>query len=166
MGFTDKSSRYFVVGYVIADCPLRLTVEVKRLFKKLNLRNNRVVNEFKFSNDSEFVRNKFLKYISRSEIDAGQIVLRKTRVADHLRDNKPILYNFVIAEYIVRDVIASYPDVAHINLHLDLSMSRKSRDSFNQYFAEKVSWKSFINGTERAITEYFMIIPTTNHVCR
>jgi hypothetical protein len=60
--------------------------------------------------------------------------------------------NFVIAEYIMRDVLAAYGDAAHINLHVDLSMSKSSRQALDRYFAEKVSWKTFVSGNERPLT--------------
>lgn len=137
---------------MVANCPFRAEVDVKRLLKKLNLRHHRRINEFKFTNDSDFVRHKFLNLIGGLEIEAGRVVIKKTAVTPHLRENKKILYNFVIAEYIMRDVMAAYGDADHINLHLDLSMSKSSRQAFDRYFAEKVSWKTFVSGNDRLIT--------------
>jgi hypothetical protein len=79
-------------------------------------------------------------------------VIKKTAVASHLRQNKKILYNFVIAEYIMRDVMTSYSDAYQINLHLDLSMSKSSREAFDRYFAERVSWKNCIMGIDHYMT--------------
>jgi hypothetical protein len=137
---------------VVANCPFRAEVDVKRLLKKLNLRHHRKINEFKFTNDSDFIWHKFLNLIGSLEIEAGRVVIKKTAVAPHLRENKKILYNFVIAEYIIRDIMAAYGDADHINLHLDLSMSKSSRQAFDRYFAEKVSWKTFVSGNDRLIT--------------
>lgn len=137
---------------MVANCPFRAEVDVKRLLKKLNLRHHHKISEFKFSNDSDFVRHKFLILIGSLEIEAGRVVIKKTAVAPHLRGNKKILYNFVIAEYIMRDVMAAYGDIDHINLHLDRSMSKSSREAFDRYFAEKVSWKTYVSGNDRLIT--------------
>ncbi|MGH9923696.1 MAG: hypothetical protein ACRD38_13185, partial [Nitrososphaerales archaeon] len=78
---------------------------------------HRKISEFKFSNDSDFVRHKFVNLIGSPEIEAGRVVIKKTAVAPHLRENKNVLYNFVVAEYIMHDVMAAYGDVEHINLH-------------------------------------------------
>jgi hypothetical protein len=153
LGFTDKASKYFIIGYVVANCPFRAEVDVKRQLKKLNLRNHHKINEFKFTNDRDFVRHKFLNLIDSLEIEAGTVVIKKTAVVERLRDNKKKLYNFVIAEYIMRNVMAVYGDIDHINLHLDQSMSKRSREEFGRYFTEKVSWKIYASGNSgRQIT--------------
>ena len=126
-------------------------MDVKRLLKKLNIRKQIKISEFKFSNDRDYVRHKMLDLITSLDIDAGRIVIRKTAVRPHLQASKSILYNFVIAEYIMRDVLASYDSINHINLHLDLSMSKNSRIKFDEYFAEKVSWRSSLSGINRQI---------------
>lgn len=122
------------------------------MLKKLNLRHHHKINEFKFTNDSDFVRHKFLNLIGNLEIESGRVIIKKTAVAAHLRDNKKKMYNFVIAEYIMRDIMAVYDDADHINLHIDRSMSKSSREEFDKYFAEKISWKISVSGIERRIT--------------
>ncbi|HEX7032641.1 MAG TPA: hypothetical protein VF172_06545 [Nitrososphaera sp.] len=66
LGFTDNASKYFIIGYVVGNCPFRVRVEVRRLLKKLNVRNHCKISEFKFSNDSDIVRHKFLNLIKGS----------------------------------------------------------------------------------------------------
>lgn len=79
-------------------------------------------------------------------------MIKKKTIVVHLRGNKNILYNFVIAEYIVRDVMAYEGDVDHINLYLDRSMSESSREAFDRCFAEELSWKTFVSGNDLLIT--------------
>ena len=155
LGFTDKASKHFIIGYVVASNPRRVNADVKRLLRSLNQRHHRKINEFKFSNDTdEFVRQKFLNLIGDLELEAGRIVIeKKAVVSSYLRDNKKKLYNYVIAEYILNDVMAVYGDIDHISLHLDRSMSKSSREEFDSYFAKKVSWKiADSDNTAREIT--------------
>jgi hypothetical protein len=152
LGFSRKSTNYFVIGFIVVSHKERIKTDVKRLLKKLNVRNHKKIYEFKFSNDSKYVRCKMLNLISKSEIEAGQIVVKKSAVRNDLRDKKSILYNFLVAEYVMRDILSSYTNINHINLHLDLSMSKKSREDFDDYFSNKVSWRSLLTGVNQSIT--------------
>jgi hypothetical protein len=82
--------------------------------------------------------------ISKLDIDVGIIVIKKSAVRIHLRDKKNILYNFIVAEYIARTILSNYDEINHIELHLDLSMSKTSRDHFNGYFARKIDSMAYI----------------------
>jgi wobble nucleotide-excising tRNase len=81
-------------------------------------------------------------------------VIKKSAVRSRLRDNKSILYNYLIAENVTRRLIDEYERIDHVNLHLDLSMSRGSRDHFDNYFSEKLSWVSQITKTPLNITSH------------
>ena len=52
LGFTEKSSQYFVVSYVIPHQWYRVNVALKRLRKKLKDYKGFSGEEFKFSHDS------------------------------------------------------------------------------------------------------------------
>jgi hypothetical protein len=140
LGFNGRSSRYFILGYVIAGQSGRISTDIKRVLKNLNKKRKHPIREFKFSNDSDFVRLRFLSVIRRLNIDGGQVVIKKTAVKSDLRGKKSILYNYLVAENISSAVTEAYADLSEINLHLDASMSRASRDHFDSYF-EKMTWK-------------------------
>jgi uncharacterized protein DUF3800 len=110
----------------------------------LNSKRKRSISEFKFSNDSEFIRLKVFNLIRKLDIEGGQVIIKKTAVKTNLRDNKPILYNYLVAENIATAVIRAYADLSEVNLHLDSSMSSASRDHFNLYFSDKMRWKNSI----------------------
>ena len=152
LGFSQKSTNYFVIAYIVVSRSERIKIDVRRLLKKLNVRSHKKIREFKFSNDSNYVRCKMLNLISKSDIQAGQIVVKKSAVRNDLRNKKSILYNFLVAEYVMRDILSSYNDINHINLHLDLSMSKKAREDFDDYFSNKISWKSLLTGVNQSIS--------------
>jgi Protein of unknown function (DUF3800) len=165
LGFSPSSTRYFVIAYLIVEHPNRIGTEVKRLLKTLNKKNRKKISEFKFSEDEDKVRLKVLSFISRRlNLKAGKIVVNKVFVMNHLRESKDRLYNYLIAEFIVQDIVHFY-DTSHINLHLDLSMSRIAIHSFNDYFARKVSWRLIDSGRIPNITNKIFHDYSQNEPC-
>ncbi|WP_370519329.1 DUF3800 domain-containing protein [Nitrososphaera sp. AFS] len=141
LGFKGKSSRYFIIGYIITEQSGRISTDIKRVLKNLNKKHKHSIREFKFSNDSDFIRLKVLNLFRRLDIDGGQVVIKKSAVKSDLRDNKSLLYNYLVAENIATSVVEAYADLSEVNLHLDSSMSSASRDHFNSYFSDKMRWK-------------------------
>lgn len=151
LGFNTVSTKHFVIGYVVSLNTQRLRVNVSRLLKRLNMRHKYKLSEFKFSNDREFIRCKMLQYIVKQDFNGGFVAIRKASVAPRLREKKGILYNFIIAEYVVSNLLASFDNITSINLHLDRSMSREARQHFDSYFSDKLSWKQFIKDIDTPI---------------
>jgi Protein of unknown function (DUF3800) len=141
LGFGDKASRYFIVAYAIIEQPGRISVNTQRLLKTLNNNRRHPIDEFKFSNDNEYIRLKFLNLIRKSNFDGGQVVIKKAAVKEGLRDKKLILYNFVVADSIATAIVNTYDNFVQVNLHLDRSMSKESRVQFDDYFERKMNWK-------------------------
>jgi hypothetical protein len=61
-----------------------------------------------------------------------------------------IPYNYLIADNIAKTILTEYSGIKHVNLYLDLNISEHSRNHFNSYFSEKISWLSSTEG----ITDY------------
>lgn len=141
MGFGDKASRYFIVAYAIIEQPGRTSVNTQRLLKTLNNKRRHPIDEFKFSNDNEYIRLKFLNLIRKSNFEGGQLVIKKAAVKERLRDKKLILYNFAVADNIATAIINTSDNFAQVNLHLDRSLSKESRAHFDDYFSRKIDWK-------------------------
>lgn len=125
---------------------------MKRKLKRLNERKGVHLTEFKFTDDDHFVRSHFIDTICKLNLEGGRVVVKKTAVKPHLKDNKSVLYNYLVAEPIMSAIIANYDHVSHINLHLDLSMDRSSRENFDDYIRRKISWKQFVMDSEAVIT--------------
>jgi hypothetical protein len=138
LGFSERSSNYFILCYIITDHHERIKIEVKRLLKCINRHSKSKIIEFKFSRDKDLNIYKLLNLISTLNVDIGVISIKKSAVKRELRDKKPILYNYIIGEYVVRTILSEYGHVSHIGIHLDLSMSKSSREHFDQYFSYKV----------------------------
>lgn len=123
---------------VIIEQPGRISVNTKRL---LNNKRGHPIDEFKFSDDNEYIRLKFLNLIRKLNFDGGQVVIKKAAVKEQLRDKKLILYNFVVADNIATAIVNTYDNFAQVNLHLDRSTSKESRAHFDDYFKRKMDWK-------------------------
>lgn len=93
-----------------------------------------------------------LRCIAKQDFNCGIVAIRKESVSQNLREKKGILYNFVIAEYIVTNLLASFENITEINLHIDRSMAREAREHFNSYFSNKLSWKQFIKDIDLPIS--------------
>ncbi len=138
LGFTSRSSKTFVVAYVMLDSPERARASMRRLKRSLREKSSRF-NEFKHSNDSPKVRKEVLRTISGIPMSTGVVVIDKNYVKKELRDKKVILYNFLVADKIASSLLSS--GASRVVLILDRCMSKEARDHFNEYFAKKMAWK-------------------------
>ena len=57
LGFSQSSTKYFIIAYLIVEHPNRVGTEVKRLLKTLNKKNRKKLNEFKFGEDEGCLHN-------------------------------------------------------------------------------------------------------------
>ncbi|MEM3365811.1 MAG: DUF3800 domain-containing protein, partial [Candidatus Methanomethyliaceae archaeon] len=138
LGFTPRSSKFFVIAYVILDNPERAKVSMQRLKRSLR-KKDRKLNEFKHSNDSYEIRKAVFEVILKIPLRVGAVAIDKGYVKEDLRDKKAILYNFLVADKIATSLLSS--GASRAVLILDRSMSKEARDHFNEYFFRKLSWK-------------------------
>jgi hypothetical protein len=140
LGFGIRATRYFVVAYVIPSQPDRARANIIHLIRALRLHNRVSIREFKHSRDSPKVRSKLLETIAALDVKVGVVVVNKESVELKLRDKPGILYNYLCAQYIVSGVLALHP--GKVIVRMDKRMSAEGIKQFNQYFANKLSWKS------------------------
>lgn len=146
LGFSEKASKMFIVAYIIPHQEWALRTALRRLMKRLRGRKKFSGEELKFSRDSDFIHETVFKKIFSSrkpelEIDIGLVVIDKAAVKPKLREKQPILYNYLVAHYIVVNVLAGYSP-SHLKFVVDKSMDKSSREAFNNYVGEKISWKA------------------------
>jgi hypothetical protein len=138
LGFTPRSSRFFIIAYVMLDNPERVRITMRRLKRALRKKGQKI-NEFKHSKDDPKIRRAVFDVISKIPMSAGAVVIDKSYVKKDLRDKKIILYNYLIADKIASSLLSSGASKAV--LILDRCMSKEARDHFNEYFVRKVFWK-------------------------
>jgi chorismate mutase len=142
LGFSLKSSRYFVVAYLILDYPFEVAKVMKRLLKKLHERKEyaRRCNELKYSNSKDTVRRKVLEKICKCNMEIGFVVLEKAKVKPELKKKTTVLYNFVIVDTVMRNILPKLTSNDKLCIIVDKTLSRLSKNAFNMYAINKASW--------------------------
>ncbi|MEM3804393.1 MAG: DUF3800 domain-containing protein [Conexivisphaerales archaeon] len=138
LGFSDKSTKTFVIAYIMPMQPERIRTQLKRLMRRLNTSLKLELREFKHSRDSEQVRDKVFELIRTQNIQAGIMAIEKSSVKHELRGRKNILYNFLVVDKMIKDALKLYPKT--LEIVLDRSMSKESIADFNRYVKWKVDW--------------------------
>ncbi|MEM3366282.1 MAG: DUF3800 domain-containing protein [Candidatus Bathyarchaeia archaeon] len=142
IGFKEGSSRTFVIGYLVADKPLRLSCDLKKLRRKLSKNYGIKIQEFKFHDDKDKVRFKVLDLIAHSEVKCGFVAIEKEAVYQDLRRSPTILYNYLAVNYPIKNIIYTFKP-NKIEYVIDkVGWSKKRLDGFNLYAQNKVSWVS------------------------
>lgn len=141
LGFTEESSKSFVVSYVIIyDASIHFfRHKVTKLLKRINLkqRERSKISEFKFSNNTEKTKSKFLELIKTLDLLSGTVVIKKNSVVEHLKDKPEIIYNYLTTRYILPKVVDMFWNKAHVYNHLyftiDRSMYKSDANQYVQY---------------------------------
>lgn len=142
LGFSPKSTSFFVVAYLILDYPITIQTTLKRLLKRLHKRRKyaRGAHELKFSKSRDYVRRKVLSSVCKSDVEIGFVVLEKAKVKLELRKKRTILYSYVIVDRVMRDILPGLGSTDELNIIVDRSLPRSSREAFNDYTRNKASW--------------------------
>lgn len=79
MGFTDKASEFFTIGYAftVNRFPQKENKTIKRVLKNINASRKKKIPEFKFSSNTDEIRKKFLKTVNKLDVELGVFVLVK-----------------------------------------------------------------------------------------
>lgn len=144
LGFSDRSSPFFTLGYAIMLNSTSNIIQNKtrRLRKNMN-RCKKItgMQEFKFSNDSDKTRMRFLKKINTFDLKLGAVVVSKNSVANHLKSDKTLLYNYIAVHEIIGVIVSEYlkPHTPYNNIFYTLDKSTSvSESAFNEYCEEKI----------------------------
>ena len=137
LGFTERSSRYYVIATAEVSNPLIAERIIKKVRKKLK-KKERNIPEFKFSSSSEKIRNSILKEAVEAEMNFSAIVLEKRMVYQRLRDKKDILHNYLTGFLI--ESLSYYEDESDFRIIVDkFIMQKEKRDEFNSYMQMRIS---------------------------
>ncbi len=143
-GFVDKASEFFTVGYAFAvdGSPAKENNAVKRALKNINAGNKMKISEFKFSANTDVVRRKFLKTISRLDVELGVFCVSKDSVKSDIKEDPYGFYIHAtvdtIATHLVEDYIRAHDQGNSISFTIDKSLTKNARDSFNEYCRNKI----------------------------
>ncbi len=147
LGFGNKSSKTFVVAYVVTDNPYVTRNLISRLKRSMNQKQKSSIPEFKLSRDSYDTRMRVLGEIRNCEFDLGYVVIDKSYVKDSLRADPPRLYRFLVVNYVITNLVNAY-DISSLRFTVDKSLGKKDRDNFNRYLVDKLSWRQVVERGE------------------
>ncbi|WP_420546003.1 DUF3800 domain-containing protein [Nitrosopumilus sp.] len=157
LGFSEKSSRFFTIGYAFTKdrYPLAENEIIKHALKKLNKKTKNKKNkieEFKFSNNTIKTKCKFLQVIRDLDVAIGVICISKDSVKESLKQDLGRLYRYSIGNTIITNLVKDYffrqDPYNSIRFVIDRSLSPKARTLFNNYCEEKASFRSRQKDTE------------------
>ena len=150
LGFSDNSTRFFVVAYIISDSIPSIRTKMKRILKKLH--NKRKYhfsrNELKFSRMNDFCRKKVLEELCKNDLETGVVIVEKKHVIDKLRKDLTILYNWLLVHHIMSALVPRINSEEQINIVFDKSLPKRRIEEFNRYLIEKASYLSYKDGND------------------
>lgn len=167
LGFSSKSIRrspIFVVAYLVPTNRERLEIDMKRFIRR-KIRMD--LPELKFHRDSDEVKEKVLKFLSKVCLfEAGYVAIDKNAVKKELREKQSVLYNYLTVHYVLTPVI-KVCSPKRINYVIDRSLSGSRKKEFDKYMREKTIWLA-LKDAPRAIPfkpEDFVELPdvVVNH---
>jgi len=141
LGFTERSSPYFVIAALIVHDPLA----IRRCFAKVR-RNKlkkkyRELPEFKFNNSGPEIKKRILSCIASADVDIAYCVLRKEQVYLHLRSNHQIVYNYLTGS-LISHIVQRFHDGGRVEITVDKSLNGIQREVFDQYLVYKTFEKN------------------------
>lgn len=140
LGFSSKSSNYFVAAYVMPRKSISIKSSLSRLLRKMHKNKRYSGSELKFSDTNRQTRIFVLDSLMRLEWASGVIVLEKRKVKPELRTRVNILYNYCIIHNIFRNLLISLEPADDINIYVDKSLSVVNRNAFDSYARDKASY--------------------------
>lgn len=142
LGFTQKSTRYFVTAYLIIRRPDVLRKRMRRFLKRFHERGKypHGAGELKFSRAGKWVKNKVLEEIIKYDVNIGEIVLKKWKVKTDLKENLNLLYNYVVVHNIMVMILPIVDKGDKLKLNLDKCMPGSQAKAFSDYASRKVSY--------------------------
>ncbi len=140
LGFSSKSTKFFVVAYVVPKESWIIRTQIGRILKRLHRRRKYTGYELKFSNSSHNVRLNVLNKLRKFDWEAGIIVLEKGKVKNDLKRNITILYNYTIVHHVMRKLLLRLEPHESLKIYIDRSLPRSSREAFDDYVRRKAEW--------------------------
>ena len=144
VGFTDRASQFFTIGYAftVDRSSAKEDKAIQRALKNVNAGSKKKISEFKFSANSDKVRKKFLKTISKLDIKLGVFCVSKDSVKPSLKEDPCRFYRHAVIDaittHLIEDYIQSYDHDNSIRFTIDRSLAKNARDSFNEYCENKI----------------------------
>ncbi len=134
LGMNQSKSEYFVITAVKVNDEWTNQL-LKRIPKKVRQRRLKKkmlkTTELKFTNSSILIREQFLKRTARLNIEIYALILKKKLTHGKLKNNLPVLYNYMIK--ILLEKTLQELNKTQLTICLDRSMSLNQIENFENY---------------------------------
>ncbi|MDK2796305.1 MAG: hypothetical protein PWQ22_528 [Archaeoglobaceae archaeon] len=159
LGFTQKSTKYYVIATAEMSDPLDAERIIKKARKKLK-KKEKNISEFKFSRSSEKIRKLILNELSKAPMNFSTIVLDKRMVYEHLRNKKDILNNYLTGFLV--ESLDCYINESYFRIVIDkFIMQKEKRYELDKYMRmrmgccdKNIKFQKY----ERQIEDYYKLI--------
>ena len=135
LGFGDGGSKYFIISCVKLDDE-KSRNQIRRIPKKIRQRKlskkHQKSPELKFTNSSKLIREQFLNRAAKLDIEIYSLVIQKEFTQNKLRDNLPVLYNYLLKILLEKPLNRLGKD-GLLNICLDKCMSKSQCENFESY---------------------------------
>lgn len=150
LGFKQFSSGFFTIAFVftINRYPSTENKTVRKTIKDLNSKRTKrqKIIEFKFTNDSDVTRKRFLNKIKSMDLTIGVITITKDSVIEELKADPARLYRYLVVENIIsflaEEYLKPWDPYNSISFVIDRSLSKSGIREFNKYCEGKLSYKT------------------------
>ena len=146
LGFGQKSSQKYVIAYIAPERPDALRKKLNKTRKTL-YKKSYDKPEFKFSGDSERVKQKVFRVLLSYPMVIGLVVIEKSAVKSSLRDKPTVLYNYLVVHYVINNILPVLQtlqthETDPITIRIDKSLTKEAREAFDRYLQNKNLWVS------------------------
>jgi len=153
LGFSYKATKFYVISFVITHNSWAFELHFKRLLKALRRKRKYRHDELKFSRADEPERCIILKNIFEQDILFGFIILQKSKVHTHLREDYNLLYRYIVIDPLMEMILPFLEERGKLILKIDRSIFREQLIyEFNRYVELKGYYYS--KKTDRFTTLY------------
>jgi hypothetical protein len=141
LGFGQKSSQKYVIAHIAPERPDALRKKLNKTRKNL-FKKSYDKPEFKFSGDSERVKQKVFRVLSSYPMVIGLVVIEKSAVKSSLRDKPAVLYNYLVVNYVINNILPALQTLQNheadsITIQIDKSLTKDAREEFDRYLQNK-----------------------------
>ncbi len=138
LGFTKKSTKYYVIACIETRNLLGLLFRVIKKVRRTLGKKKKNIPEFKFARSDDVIRERLLKRVVEEDLLFSAIVLQKQMVYSYLRNKKDKLHNYLTG-FIAESLNYEYSNEKEFKIIVDkFIMSEEKRKEFNWYLKHKL----------------------------
>jgi hypothetical protein len=139
LGFSQRSTRYLTIAFVVLENPIPFGRCVRKIKKKYGIPRNV---ELKAYNTKELIKSDLLNSFMSHDMEFHAITVKKSNVEPKLRRNTNILYNYTVGLLLVERILKE-PKDTKVVINVDRRIIKVPTGfNFNQYLINKIWYEN------------------------